>query len=310
MGSFKEVLMMRLMRMAAVAAAAFLWAGQASAFWLNAGAKETTGNQSYNGVNASGQVGLDDFSLKPMFNSYHSNASSGTFNSYSLRAGYDTQLFGIGVTGGFTPSVNGYNNQFAGVDAALSITPTGEGARERIGGRDQATSGPAQGAGLARIDLGASAMYTNHRDHFGSADQTLGSAARLGQTDLTGSAGVSILKNLLSADVTKSLYDHNPDLINMRAPRVENIIGLSQVIQGLPDTSVNVKLVMGVLPLIKPFVDYTHTTFKAGEANSSAYSAGVSAEMEILELSAAYERYVQNGQTDHNYFTLGASLRF
>jgi hypothetical protein len=296
-------------RIAAVAALALLWAGQASAFWLNAGAKETTGNQNYNGVNIGGQLGFDDFSLKPMFNSYHSDLSSGTFNSYSLRAGYDTKLFGIGVTGGLTPSVNGYSNQFAGVDAALSITPTGEGARERIGGRDQA-SGPSQGEGLARIDLGASAQYTNHRDHFGSHSQALGSAADLGQTDLTASAGVSLLRNLISVDFTKSQYDENPNSYNIRAPRVENVIGLAQVIQGLPDTSTNVKLVMSMLPLIKPFVDYTHTTFKAGEANSSSYAVGVSVEMAMLELSAAYQRYVQNGQSDHNYYTLGASVRF
>jgi hypothetical protein len=301
--------MMKLMRTAAAATVALLWAGQASAFWLNAGTKETTGNQDYNDVNVAGQVGLGDFSLKPMWSSYHSDVSSGTFNTYSLRAGYDTELFGVGVTGGATPSVNGYNNQFAGADAALSLTPTGEGAHQRIGGRDQA-SGPARGAGLARIDLGVSAMYTNHHDHFGSGDRALGLAASLGQTDLTGSAGVSLLRNLLSVDVTKSLYDHNLDGLDMRAPRVENIIGLSQVVQGLPDTSVNVKLVMSILPLIKPFVDYTHTTFEAGEANSSAYSVGVSAEMDILEVSAAYERYVQAGQTDHNYLSLGASLRF
>ena len=300
--------MMKLMRTAAVATVALLWAGQASAFWLNAGAKETTGNHDYNGINASGQVGLGDFSIKPMFNSYHSNVSSGTFNTYSLRAGYDTKLFGLGVTGGVTPSVNGYNNQFAGADVALSLTPTGEGARERIGGREQA-GGPAQGAGLARIDVGASAMYTNHRDHLGSGNQMLGSAARLGQTDLTGSAGVSILKNLISVDITKSLYDHKPDGLNMRAPRVENIIGLSQVVQGFPNTSTNVKLLMSVLPLIKPFVDYAHTTFEAGAANSNAYSAGVAVQMQMLELSAAYERYVQTGQTDRNYYTLGASLR-
>jgi len=300
--------MTKLLRTTAVAAVALLWVGQASAFWLNAGAKETTGNKDYNGVNVAGQVGLGDFSLKPMFNSYHSDVSSGAFNSYSLRAGYDTKLFGVGITGGLTPSVNGYNNQFAGADAVLSITPTGEGARERIGGRDQA-AGPAQGEGLARIDLGASALYTNHRDHFGSTNQALASAARVGQTDLTGSAGVSILKNLISVDVTKSLYDHKPDGLNMRAPRVENIIGLSQVVQGFPNTSTNVKLLMSVLPLIKPFVDYAHTTFEAGAANSNAYSAGVAVQMQMLELSAAYERYVQTGQTDRNYYTLGASLR-
>jgi hypothetical protein len=93
---------------------------------------------------------------------------------------------------------------------------------------------------------------------------------------------------------------------------VENIIGLPQVVQGFPDTSTNLKLLMSTLPLplIKPFVGYTHTTFYVGEVASSAYSAGVTVEMQMLELSAAYGRYAQAGQPDHNYITLGASLRF
>jgi hypothetical protein len=301
--------MMKQMRTAAVAAVALLWAGQASAVWFNAGVKEISGNQDYNGVNGSAQLGVGDFSFKPMFGSFHSNVSTGTLSTYSLRAGYDTKLFGVGITGGLTPSVNGYSNEFGGVDAALSITPSGEGARQRIGGRDQ-SGGPAQGEGLARIDLGGAVVFTNHRDHYGLTNQALGSAVDLGQTDLTGSAGVSLLKNLLSVDVTKSFYDHKPGTYNMRAPRVENITGLSQVIQGYPDTSANVKLVMSLLPVIKPFVGYTHTTFDAGVACSHDYAAGISVELEILELSASYQRYVQQGQTDHNYFTLGAAVRF
>jgi len=277
--------------------------------WVNGGVREYTGNQNYNGINAFGQVGFGDFSLRPSFGSFHSDVSSGTLNTYALRVGYDTKLFALGLSGGGTPSVNGYSNKFGGVDATFSLTPSGEGARQRINGREQ-SSGPAQGAGLARIDIGGSVNYTSHSDHVGSAGQALGSVARLGQTDLTASVGVSILESLLSVDVTKSLYDKKPADLNMRTPRVQNIIGLAQVAQGFPNSSTNVKLLFGGTPLIKPYVGYTHTTFQAGQPGANAYNAGVSAELQILEVSANWEHYVQSGQSAHDYVGLGAGVRF
>jgi len=298
--------------------------GPAAAFWINGGAREISGNQNYNGLNAYGQVGLDSFSIKPVFQSFHTGVvntlvptgspntlvPSHALNTYSLRLGYDTKLIGLGVTGGATPSVDGYSNKFGGADLVLSLTPTGGGARERINGREQA-SGPAQGAGLARVDLGVSAMYTSHGDHVGAAGQTLGSVARLGQTDVTGSVGVAVLGSLLSVDVTKSAYDKKPGNLTMRAPRVEDILGLSQVLQGVfPNSSTNVKFLFGGTPVIKPYVSYTRTTFMAGVPQSHGYSAGLSAELQMLEVSANWERYAQTGQVDRNYFGLGASLRF
>ncbi len=303
-----------LKRLAMVSAAALFWAAQAGAVGVDAGVKEITGSDSYNGVSAFGQVNVDDISLEPMYNSFHSNSSQGTFNTYSMRLGYDTKLFGIGLTGGTTPSVNGYNNKFAGVDATVSLSPTGEGARQRINGREQA-AGPAEGQGLARVDLGAAATYIYHTDHQGNLGQDLTSAAHMGQADITGSAGIAILESLFSVDVTKSLYEHKPGGFDMLAPRVENIVGLANVVQGYPNTSVNAKVLFGTpiiipTPLVKPFLQYTHTTFEAGEANSNAYSAGLDVELGILEVAAAYERYVQVGTADHNFVSVGANVRF
>lgn len=295
-------------RILIAAAAVLLWSAPASAFWLSAGASGSRGTQNYSGVNAYGQAGTDAFSIKPMFQSFRSDVSGGVFNTYSARVGYDTTLLGLGVTGGATPLVNGYNNQFGAVDATLSLTPTGEGARERINGRPQ-TQGPAQGAGLARIDIGGSAVFTRHSERVGSAGQALGSVARLGQTDLTASAGAALLGSLLSVDITKSVYDKKPADLDMRAPRVENIVGLAQVAQGFPNSSVNAKLLFGLIPLVKPYVGYTRTTFLAGVPGAQAYTAGLAVPLGIVSVSANWERYVQAGQSDHDFFGLGAGLR-
>ncbi len=295
-------------KISSCAVALALLATSAFAVGFDAGVKETYGARHYNGVGAFGQLNIANVSVEPMFNSFHNDFSSGTFNTYSLRLGYDTKLFGIGLTGGATPSVNGYNNKFAGADVTFSLTPTGEGARERINGRQQA-SGPAQGRGLARVDVGGAATYIYHTDHFGTSNQALGAAAHLAQTDVTGSVGVAVLESLLSLDMTKSVYEHQPASVLMRSPRVENVVGLANVVQGYPNTSANVKLLFGATPLLKPFAQYTHTTFEAGQPNSNAYTAGVSAELAILEVSASYERYQQQGN-NQNFVSVGANVRF
>ncbi|MCX5797655.1 MAG: hypothetical protein NTY77_19365 [Elusimicrobia bacterium] len=295
-------------RLSIVAAAVLLSSVPASAYWLSAGASEARGTQNYNGVNAFGQAGTDAFSLKPMFQSFHSDVSGGAFNTYSLRVGYDSQLLALGLTGGATPRVNGYDNQFGAVDATLSLTPTGEGARQRINGRPQ-VQGPAEGAGLARIDIGGSAVYTRHSERVGSAGQALGSATRLGQTDLTASAGVALLTSLLSVDITKSVYDKKPADLDMRAPRVENIVGLAQVAQGFPNSSVNAKVIFGLIPFVKPYAGYTRTTFMAGVPSSQAYTAGLTVPLGIVAVSANWEHYVQAGQSNRDFFGFGAGLR-
>ncbi len=304
-------------------AAVFLFALSARAdegVWFNGGAKGTAGTQSYFGSDWWAQLGKGDYSVKPMFSEYRSDTSSGTYKTVSARAAYDSKLFGAGLTLGGTPKVNGYSNGFVGVDAILSITPGLQGPTKRINSSSE-SAGPARGKGVARIDLGGAIKHYAHRDDLQAAPGQAGRRGgafvarsggqlRLGETDFTASGGVSILDALLSIDLTKSVYDKNLTNLNARALQNVRLSGLASTIQGFPDTNTAVRLELGMLPLLTPYVTYVHTKYKLAQPDSNGVTAGVYAELDIVELSGSYEHLAQSGQPDENYYSLGASVRF
>ena len=310
----------------ALVAVMFLAAAPARAdgIWFNGGAKGTVGTEEYRGVDASAQIGGDSFSIRPMFSEYSSTATVGTFKTASVRLGYDTNIFGIGVTGGGTPRVNGYSNVFGGVDAVLSFTPGSGGPMRRIT-PSQGSAGGARGEGLTRIDLGVSFMHTAHRDSFQAHDAgqvglrgpagTLtvnprSSAFTIGQNDLTGSVGIKLLGLLFSGSFTKTVYDKDLAANLVRALPVERLSGQDVTTQGMPDTNTAFRAEMDQLPLITPWASYVHTRYKLGQNNSNAVSVGLNVELSILEVVASVEHLAQVGAADRNYASLGANIRF
>ncbi len=281
---------------------------QARAAFFQAGVKQTAGTRNYQGTDAYLDLG-DVWSFKPGFSSFHSDLATGTLKTYSARFGYDNRVFGFGVTGGATPKVNGYGNHFEGIDAVISLSPTGSGPVKRIRGNEEG-GGKARGKGLARVDLAASILHTEHNDDFAAGFVPRSRPIHIGQTDFNGSVGVSVLRNLMSVDVTKSVYDHDLAAVSARAPQVERLQGVYAVVQGFPDTSTHLKLEISEVPMVTPFISYTHTTFKLGQPASGAYTVGGYVEFDIVEVSASYQRYAQAGRADQNYYSLGASLRF
>lgn len=283
-------------------------AAPARAFFFNSGLKQISGNNDYYGTSAYAHFG-SDIHFKPSFSSFHSNVSGGTFNAYALRVGYDMKLFGAGVTAGTTPKVNGYKNSFVGVDASVSLTPTGSGPIKRIKGSDQG-GGAARGKGLARVDVGAGVLHTSHSDDLNASGATRTGTFKLGQTDLSASVGVSFLENLISLDLTKSVYDKTLSAATDRGSRVQTVTGLTSMIQGFPKTSASARLEMSMIPVVSPFVSYTRTTFELSQPSLNAYALGGSVELMILEVVASYQHYTQAGVPDNDYVGLGASLRF
>lgn len=290
-----------------------------SDFWFNGGARGTAGTHSYFGSDWWAQLGSGDLSVKPMFSEYHSDLSSGTYKTISARAAYDTKLLGLGLTVGGTPKENGYSNGFVGVDGTLSITPGMSGPVKRISSA-QETSGPARGKGVARIDIGGAFLHTTHRDDLqavsgeagmrGGRVASRGSTLSIGQNDLTGSVGVSVLDVLASVDVTKSIYSRDLAAVNARAAQVVRLTGVASAIQGFPDTSTSVRVELGMLPLITPYADYVHTKYELSQPDSNALTVGGYAELGIVEVSASYEHLAQSGQVDENYLSLGGTVRF
>ncbi|MBI5629519.1 MAG: hypothetical protein HY921_01405 [Elusimicrobia bacterium] len=291
-----------------LAAAALGSALPARALFFNAGASQTTGSRNYSGTRVYADFG-DSLHVRPSFSAYHSDSSSGTYKTISARIGYDLPFFGVGLTAGGSPTVNGYGNTFFGADAVVSLSPTGSGPIRRIKASEQG-GGKARGKGVARVDLGAGLLYTAHRDDLQAGGARRSRAVSVGQTDLGASLGVSFLGNLASADLTKSVYDRDLRALSLRPAQTLAPQGLAAVIQGFPNTSAHLQFEMGMLPLVSPFVSYTRTTFELGEPSLNAYALGAYAELMMVEVSASYQRYAQSGRADRNYFGLGASLRF
>jgi len=285
-------------------------ASSAAALSLDGGISQVAGNSNYAGTSAFAKITHNGCSLTPSFSQYHSDSSSGTYQTFSLRGGYDTKLYGFGVTVGGTPRVNGYTSSFVGVDGVISLTPTGGSAPDRIRGSQQGKSG-ASGSGLARIDLSGAVTYIKHHDALASGNVARAQAVNIGQTNLNGAVGVSVLKNLISVDITKFVYDHNLAVVAARPAGVQNLTGLSAAVQGFPNTSTSVRLQTQMLPLVTPFVSYTHTVFALNQPHTDAYTVGGYVEFEIVEVTASYQRYASSGGLqDQNYYSLGASLRF
>ncbi len=285
----------------------------AGAFFIQPAITQMTGSHGYEGTDASVDLG-GAFHVMPAFSEYHSDSSGGnTYKTYSVRAAYDTELWGVGLTGGATPGLKNqsqsFRQNFYGVDGIVSLGPgTGKVSRLRQYQEASQTLGvtPMNSApeGLAGVDLGAGIM---HYDESNAALSGSG-LTRIGQTNLRGSAGAAFLDNLLTLDVVKSVYTGS--LTESGPDQFQIIQGVNAVVQGFPDTSVSVKLAMGMLPMITPYISYTHTTFKNGVGASGAYVVGGAVDLLMVNVHAFYERYTQIGAQDQNFIGIGAGLNF
>lgn len=296
---------------------------------VSAGLDQTFGSGGYRGTKIKATVDLgEQFYLSPVFSTYRSNTSSGTYRSIGLRAGYETGPLAVGVEGAVQPKTNGYKREEIGGDVTFSLTPGGSKHGRRMAGP---SSGGEEtfGAGLAAVDLGAGLRLIRHSDDLQAAARTPGSGSGSGhgsddprpavrrtatatfnQTDFSVYGGLRFLVAEASAEITKSRYSRNLDSINARESQFLELTGLDAIAQGFPDTSLNARLSWKSLPLVKPFATYTHTTFKLGSPSSNTYGVGAKAGFKMVTVKGSYERYVQSGFTDQNYFTLGATLNF
>lgn len=290
---------------------------------VSVGASETLGSSNYRGTKANASVDVNDnVYVAPSFSGYRSDTSSGTFKNFDLRLGYETGPVSLGVHGGFQPKTNGYSQRSFGADVTFSITPGGSKHGHKMAGP---SSGGEEtfGSGLAGVDLGGGINHISHSDDLTAASSVNGAGQRraagaargralaIDETDLSAFAGAKFLITELSANITKSVYSKSLDVVNgPRAAQFFAVSGFGAIVQGFPDTSTNLKLTWKTLPLVRPYISYTHTTFKLGDAPSNAVELGGVVGLDMLSVKGAYERYTQSGTPDANYFTLGASLNF
>lgn len=291
---------------------------------VTAGADQTLGTAGYRKTKVRASVDIGEaFFLAPSFSTYRSNSSSGSYRTFGLRAGYETGPLAFGAEVAVQPKTNGYKREEIGGDVTFSLTPGGSKHGRKMAGP---SSGGEEtfGAGLAAVDVGAGLRFLRHSDDLQAAPSSGGgagpgprrpSAARgatltFAQTDISVFGGLRFLVAEASVEVVKSAYSKNLDALNAREGQALDLSGVESTVQGFPDTSANARLTWKSLPLVKPYVSYTHTTFKLGSAPSNAYEVGAKAGLNMITVKAGYEHYAQKGFADRNFYTLGAGLNF
>ena len=315
-----EMFFMKPRYFAVLIIAMILEAAPARAFYINPDISQTMGSPSYEGTDASVDFG-GAFHVTPSYYDYHSDLTGDVgYKTYAIRAAYDTANFGLSIHGGATPQSDGdhYSNRFFGIHGVLGFSPGSGKVRRLQQFHDASASWQPWGwtpppAGLSGFLVGAGASYWDHSaDVSGFGPQSTGSEP-IGQTNFRADAAAAFFDNLLSVDLTKSVYSGNLADPRLQPLAVEILPGVNQEIQGFPDFSANFKLSMGMIPYVTPYLDYAHTTFlsaAAQERPSGAYTAGCNVNLMMLSFRAYYERYTQIGEPDQNFVGLGASLNF
>ena len=247
-----------------------------------------------------------ELSLKPSFNQYKSDVSSGTVRNTSIRAGWSQDAWDAGVTLGRSPVTNGYGNTVFGVDAGYGF-PVGEETDELE---------------PPRLDLGAGYTHTEHEEDFtGTVTRrtragtvrtvTVSGRAMLGQGDLYGSVAGTWYDAVLSLTLTGSSYDKDPDKVAAFASRRTALAGVATLVQGFPKSSSNLRLSYEGFDVVSPYVSYTHTTFALDQPDSEATTVGAYVTVtQAVELNASYEVYRQSGQPELDYAAGGVQVRF
>lgn len=291
--------------------AVLLAAAPAGAIQL--GVDQTFGPTEYKQTSFQAQFGGDRLSLSPQF-SLHEAKATGSFKTLSARLGFDFPMVGVGFNAGTTFKESRYSSLFGGAEIALTLSAGGgKAGRRRIGGAGR--SGAPAGKGLGRIDLGAGGLLTRHKlDAAGTSP-----GGELDQRDVYGFVGAAILGAHLSGRLTSSSYSKTinpaaglPTTTNT-SPRVA-IEGHLGVLNGYPKSSLHLRGELPVFPMVLPWASYTKTSYEAVAAvqppDTSALAVGASIGLEMLEVSAAFQRVAVSNAGDNTFVSLGAGLRF
>lgn len=287
---------------------------------VTAGVDQSFGTANYRGTKANASIDLSDsLYIAPSFSTYRHDSSSGSYYQPGLRVGYEFGPFSLGVQGAFVPKHNGYKQNSVGADLTISLAPGGTKHGHRMAG-PSSQSNETFGYGLAGVDAGVSVNHITHSDDFTAAGPS-GDALRLqggqrlksftvGETAFTVFAGAKFLITEVSASLSKSLYDTSFDNRAVRESPFLSLGEFNAIEAGFPDASYNVKVKLKTLPFVRPFVSFTHTTFKLGSAPSNATEVGGVLGLDMLSVKAAYGHYGQSGFRARDYFTLGAAVNF
>lgn len=296
-------------RLSFLAAALALAAAPARATGLNLGVTQSFGTDDYEATNVYAAFGLGGLSVSPEVKRYSHETSGGGQTAVQVRLGYDSRLFGLGVTGGTSLKQDGFQATFGGADAAVTLSPGGEDGIRRIGGPGRSVA--PVGKGIARVDVGGGFMTSHFKQDAAGAS----AESNLTQHEVHGFVGASVIGLLLSVRGSRFLY--NDDLRNRQtlpSRAWTPIGGLVPYVNGLAKESVHVRGEFALLPLIRPSIHYTYASFEElvsgiRPGDKRAVGFGVAVGLELVAVEANFQHINTTGAKDQNFVSVGASLR-
>ncbi|MFA6583538.1 MAG: hypothetical protein WCS77_04500 [Elusimicrobiaceae bacterium] len=277
--------------------------------YFNGGVNAVSGSDEYQSYRFFGEIGTESgFSLRPQVYTFKDKFVSSTMMDYRLRAGMDTQYFGVGLTGLWVPEQNGYSRKGGVADVTFTFSPT-EGKVGRLAGPSR-ESGAKSSRGVTRIDVGGSLHYYQHRFTSAYYAPLTGDSLDINETDMSLFAGVEIMGTVLSGTYMKNL-NYSKTAPESPQPYMNDLPGLMTYQSGYVNQSWNLRLDWNMIPAVSPFLSYTYTQYKTFYPNSKNYLMGISANLSMLNVTAAYQIY-DPGESlkTRNAFTLGAGLQF
>jgi hypothetical protein len=298
---------MRHISVTALAAAGLLGlsaAASAAGLFAEPSLKQTMGSGGYEATSASVDIGTDAFHARPQFDAYHSNTSSGTFKTWSLRLAYDTdgEYSFTGTIGG-SPENDGYSRRYFGVTVDRSIDFV-------------AAASTAAGSGVDGLDLSAGFTHTAHTDQYQLATVKgrrvvvrRVNELDVEESDLTGSATVRAGDDRVSLDVLKAVYNKDLGSLSARAAPVAQLSGLLSTVSGFPNLNAALRVQTDRWDGVSPYLSYTYTSYAVAQPVSQAFAVGTVVHLGV-ELDAAYQRFSQRTAADINYYSLQGSYRF
>jgi len=275
---------------------------------VRAGLQGTAGSLDYRGLGSWARIvtkleGLDgQASARPSVSAYRSETSSGTIRSLSVRLGYASQYWDVGLTLGASPAVMGYGNGFFGLEATrtLPLAPGRQPTADRW------------------AELGGGLMHTSHFQRFSGAfvnrrgvARTVSGTIEIGQNELYLLGSLTAQEATLGARLARSFYNRDVDQVAAFAARRVALPGLSALVQGFPSSSLQLWAGYDGWQRLKPFLSFTHTAFLLGAPASDALVLGAGFPVGQLDLTPSYELYDPGGsQHLRHYYSFEVAYRF
>ncbi len=294
-------------RFLAAAALAVLLAGGASAQEASApepkawpvklGTRFTGGSGGYRNYGGYAQVG-SEWKLRAGYSGYTFDGSTNPVHTGSLRAGYQGEHLGLGVSASFSPLEQDYRNRSWGTEGSWAFTP----------GEEDAD------AWLEELEFNA--WWTQTRHHQTVPDTAAVRTTRreiiINQHDLGLGASATAGPLTLSMDGYVVLYDQDNFgailALSRNRPRLSATVSL---VNGFPRNGTNVRLDYEAARWLVPYVSVSRTEYQVlVQPVSTSYGGGAALRYGPVGFEAGYERAHQAGADDTSYLTLGASVRF